>query len=75
MTAGLFMTMFGAGVYFGSITSMLIFTPLYILIHYIHLKHIEEPELEKRLGKEYIEYKKRVPMFFPWKRNLKSKIT
>jgi len=25
----------------------------------------EEPELEKRLGKEYVEYKKRVPMFIP----------
>jgi protein-S-isoprenylcysteine O-methyltransferase Ste14 len=72
MTAGLFMTMFGAGVYFGSITSLLIFTPLYIMIHYIHLKHVEEPELEKRLGKNYLEYKKGVPMFFPWKRNLKS---
>jgi protein-S-isoprenylcysteine O-methyltransferase Ste14 len=30
------------------------------------LKAIEEPELEKRLGKDYVEYKKRVPMFFPW---------
>ncbi len=26
---------------------------------------IEEPELEKRFGKEYLEYKKRVPMFIP----------
>lgn len=72
MTAGLFMTMFGAGIYFGSIISVLIFTPLYILIHYIHLKNVEEPELEKRLGNNYVQYKNQVPMFFPWKRNLKS---
>jgi protein-S-isoprenylcysteine O-methyltransferase Ste14 len=25
----------------------------------------EDPELEKRLGSEYAEYKRRVPMFFP----------
>ncbi len=29
------------------------------------LKKVEEPELEKRLGKDYREYKKQVPMFFP----------
>jgi protein-S-isoprenylcysteine O-methyltransferase Ste14 len=31
----------------------------------MEIKYIEEPELEKRLGKDYIEYKKRVPRFFP----------
>jgi protein-S-isoprenylcysteine O-methyltransferase Ste14 len=29
------------------------------------LKAVEERELEKRLGKDYVEYKKRVPMFVP----------
>jgi protein-S-isoprenylcysteine O-methyltransferase Ste14 len=29
------------------------------------LKAVEERELEKRLGKDYVEYKKRVPMFIP----------
>jgi protein-S-isoprenylcysteine O-methyltransferase Ste14 len=41
------------------------FTPLFILANIWELKKIEEPELAKRLGKEYIEYKKTVPMFFP----------
>jgi len=26
---------------------------------------IEEPELEMRLGKDYLAYKKKTPMFFP----------
>lgn len=65
MIFGLFILMFGIGFYFGSLLSVFIFTPLYILIHYFELKNIEEPELEKRLGEEYIEYKKKVPMFIP----------
>jgi protein-S-isoprenylcysteine O-methyltransferase Ste14 len=28
-------------------------------------QRVEEPELELRFGKEYLEYKKRVPMFIP----------
>jgi len=32
----------------------------------LELKAIEEPELEKRLGKKYLEYKKKMPMFIPW---------
>jgi len=32
----------------------------------LELKVIEGPGLEKRLGKEYLEYKKRVPMFIPY---------
>jgi protein-S-isoprenylcysteine O-methyltransferase Ste14 len=42
-----------------------IFTPLFILINVWELKAIEEPELLKRLGQDYIEYRKRTPMFFP----------
>ena len=67
MTAGLFLQMFGVGIYFGSVLSVFIFTPLFIFIHYIELKKIEEPELEKRLGNDYVEYRKKVPMFFPWR--------
>jgi protein-S-isoprenylcysteine O-methyltransferase Ste14 len=67
MTTGLFLIMFGLGFYYGSLLSVLIFTPLYIFIHTKELRSIEEPELERRLGTEYIEYKSRVPMFFPRK--------
>lgn len=62
MTIGLFIFMFGIGFNWGSITSVLIFTPLYIILSILDFKYIEEPELEKRLGKEYTEYKKRVKL-------------
>lgn len=48
-----------------SISLVFIFTPLFILLNVLELKAIEEPELEKRLGKVYVEYKKGVPMFIP----------
>jgi len=67
MTGGLFLLMFGFGFYYSSILSIIIFIPLYIFFHVKELKAIEEPELIKRLGDDYIEYRKKVPMFFPWK--------
>jgi protein-S-isoprenylcysteine O-methyltransferase Ste14 len=68
MTAGLFLQMFGLGILLGSVLLTFVFTPLYMLVHIRQLKKIEEPELEKRLGSAYVEYKKKVPMFFPWKK-------
>lgn len=67
MTTGLFILMFGIGFHAGSALSVFVFTPLYIILHVIELKYVEEPEIEKRLGQEYIEYKKSVPMVFPYK--------
>lgn len=66
MLTGVFILLFGFGVLFRSISLVFIFTPLFILLNVLELRAIEEPELEKRLGKEYLEYKKRVPMFIPW---------
>ena len=65
MLTGVFSILFGFGVLFGSVSLLIIFTPLFILINFWELKSIEEPELEKRLGEEYIGYRKRTPMFFP----------
>ena len=65
MLSGVFMLMFGFGILFNSISLVFIFTPIFILLNFLELKTIEEPELEKRLGKDYSKYKKRVPMFFP----------
>jgi hypothetical protein len=65
MLMGLFVFLFGLGVLFRSISLVFIFTPLFVLLNALELKAIEEPELEKRFGKEYVEYKKRVPMFIP----------
>lgn len=65
MLCGVFVLLFGFGILFNSISLVFIFSPFFILLNFIELKAIEEPELEKRLGKDYSEYKKRVPMFFP----------
>jgi len=65
MLTGVFLVLFGLGVFLGSISLTLIFTPLFILLNVWELKAVEEPELEKRLGAEYAEYRRRVPMFFP----------
>jgi protein-S-isoprenylcysteine O-methyltransferase Ste14 len=65
MITGDFILLFGIGILFKSISLTLIFTPLFVLLNVLELKAIEEPELEKRLGKRYVEYRKRVPMFVP----------
>jgi len=38
---------------------------LFIIVHVVYLKFVEEKELEKKFGQAYIDYKKKVPMFFP----------
>ena len=65
MLTGVFSLLFGFGVFFGSVSLLIVFTPIFIIINFWELKLIEEPELEMRLGEEYIEYRKRTPMFFP----------
>jgi protein-S-isoprenylcysteine O-methyltransferase Ste14 len=68
MMTGLFLALFGIGFATQSVSLVFIYTPLFILLIYLELKWIEEPELEQRLGKEYTEYRKRTPMFWPKKR-------
>jgi protein-S-isoprenylcysteine O-methyltransferase Ste14 len=65
MLTGVFLFLFGLGFSINSVSLVFFFTPLYILIHVWELKEIEEPELMKRLGDEYIEYHMRTPMFIP----------
>ena len=65
MLTGVFVLLFGLGVLLRSISLVSIFTPLFILFNVWELKAVEERELEKRLGKDYVEYKKMVPMFIP----------
>ncbi|MGA8849107.1 MAG: isoprenylcysteine carboxylmethyltransferase family protein [Dehalococcoidia bacterium] len=65
MVTGVFVLLFGLGVLLRSISLVSIFTPLFILFNVWELKAVEEWELERRLGKDYVEYKKRVPMFIP----------
>jgi protein-S-isoprenylcysteine O-methyltransferase Ste14 len=65
MLAGVFLMLFGIGFFVNSISLVLFFTPLYVLLNVWELKNIEEPELVKRLGNEYIEYRRKTPMFIP----------
>lgn len=65
MLSGAFFQFFGLGILLNSISLFFIITPVFILFSILELKYVEEPELEKRLSKDYIEYKKKTPMFFP----------
>ena len=65
MLTGVFALLFGFGALLGSVSLLVVFTPLFIFINVWELKTIEEPELVKRLGQDYVEYRKRTPMFFP----------
>ena len=65
MLTGVFALLFGFGILFGSVSLLFVFMPLFILLNFWELKAIEEPELVKRLGQDYIEYRKMTPMFFP----------
>ncbi|CAB1078330.1 hypothetical protein D1AOALGA4SA_6083 [Olavius algarvensis Delta 1 endosymbiont] len=63
MLSGVFLFLFGIGFMANSASLVFFFTPLYVLINIWELKKIEEPELIKRLGVEYIEYRDNTPMF------------
>jgi protein-S-isoprenylcysteine O-methyltransferase Ste14 len=55
----------GIGFLLHSTSLVLVWTPLFLIMNVIELKLVEEPELERRLGEEYTDYKQRVPMLFP----------
>jgi len=65
MLTGVFLFLFGVGFGVNSVSLVFFFTPLFVLINVWELKQIEEPELMKRLGDEYIEYRRQTPMFLP----------
>lgn len=65
MVTGWLSGMFGLGVLLGSITFTFIATPLFAILNVLYLKAIEEREMEKKFGEEYLRYKQKVPMFIP----------
>ena len=65
MLLGWIIMLFGIGILLNSISLIFIFTPLFICLNILYLKTIEEKEMEKKFGKEYLNYKKSVPMFIP----------
>jgi len=71
MLTGVFLLLFGIGFAIVSVSLVLIFLPLYVLANIWELKEIEEPELIRRLGEDYLAYRKRTPMFVPGARHKK----
>lgn len=68
MITGFFILLAGIGLFLNSVSFLFILLPLLIFFAIWEIRVIEEPELEKRLGERYIEYKKNTPMFIPrWK--------
>jgi len=65
MLLGWFIMLFGVGVLLNSISLIFIFTPLFIYLNVLYVKTIEEKEMEKKFGEEYLVYKESVPMFIP----------
>jgi protein-S-isoprenylcysteine O-methyltransferase Ste14 len=73
MMTGIFMVMAGMGIFFGSIALTFIMTPLFVLMSILEFKYIEEPELTRRFGGAYAEYKEKTPIIIPGiRRNARS---
>ena len=70
MLTGVFLLLFGIGFALNSVSLVLVFTPLYVLLNIWELRHIEEPELVRRLGETYINYRQQTPMFIPGLRSV-----
>ena len=67
MLTGVFACLFGIGFLLHSVSMVFVWTPAFLIVNALELKLVEEPELERRFGERYIEYKRRVPMFIPKK--------
>jgi protein-S-isoprenylcysteine O-methyltransferase Ste14 len=65
MLTGVFGALAGLGLLLHSFGLAVIWTPAYALVHLVELKRVEEPELARRFGAVYEDYRARVPMFFP----------
>lgn len=65
MLIAAFVWLSGLGFLLHSISMVFVWTPLFIVANAIELKLVEEPELERRIGASYSEYRRRVPMFVP----------
>jgi protein-S-isoprenylcysteine O-methyltransferase Ste14 len=65
MHLGWALVLIGLSFTLSSLAILVFFLPVFIAAHILYLKLIEEKELEKKFGQSYLDYKKRVPMFFP----------
>lgn len=65
MLTGLCVALFGVGFILHSVSVVFLWAPGFVLLNVMELKLVEEPELERRLGAAYQEYRKSVPMLIP----------
>jgi protein-S-isoprenylcysteine O-methyltransferase Ste14 len=65
MLLGFFAAFLGLGFLLHSVALVFVWTPAFVVLNLIELKLVEEPELERRIGAIYREYKERVPMLIP----------
>jgi protein-S-isoprenylcysteine O-methyltransferase Ste14 len=65
MLIAVFAGLLGVGFLLVSVSMVLVWTPVFVVLNAIELKLVEEPELDRRLGIRYSEYRRRVPMFIP----------
>ena len=65
MISGWIVLLLGLGLLLNSVALIFIFTPLFILLNVLYLKAIEEKEMEKKFGEQYLKYKASIPMFIP----------
>jgi len=65
MLTGVFGALVGLGLVLHSLGLALIWTPAYAVVHMAELKRVEEPELARRFGAVYEDYRARVPVFIP----------
>jgi protein-S-isoprenylcysteine O-methyltransferase Ste14 len=65
MLTGVFLILFGVGFIVESPSLLFVFAPIFVVCSVLEFKFIEEPELEKRLGETFREYKRKTPMLIP----------
>lgn len=65
MLMGVFATLFGIGFLLHSESMVLLWTPVFLAANLIEITRVEQPELERRFGAAYREYRRRVPMLIP----------
>lgn len=65
MLSGVFLILFSVAFLIGSLSLLFVFAPAFMGCSILEFKLIEEPELEKRLGEKYLDYKRRTPVLIP----------
>ena len=73
ITIGYSLLPVGMGIMFRSIGMMFLISPIVLTITAAWIKLKEEPSLEKQFGREYLDYKKKVPFIIPRIKQLRNR--